>query len=63
MTAAADTIVSVAVFAPVRQLFDYRAGDAIGLAPGMRVWVPFGRTHRVGVVVTRRRAAAEDPRV
>lgn len=60
MTTVADSIVSVAVFAPLRQLFDYRTGDVSGLTPGMRVWVPFGRSHRVGVVVARRRAAADE---
>ncbi|MEX2480574.1 MAG: primosomal protein N' [Gammaproteobacteria bacterium] len=54
-------VVSVAVFAPLRQLYDYRSdspNDAVDLAPGTRVWVPFGRSYRVGVVVAARMEAA-----
>ena len=55
-----EIIVSVAVPAPVRQLFDYRVQDAPPL-PGCRVIVPFGAGRRVGVAVqvTRRRATRE----
>src|SRR5690348_16943582 len=43
-------IARVALPVPVPLVFDYRS-DAIGMRPGCRVRVPFGRTHRVGVVV------------
>ncbi|MEQ8663406.1 MAG: primosomal protein N' [Gammaproteobacteria bacterium] len=46
--------VTVAVFAPLRQHYDYRwtatAADATAPAVGARVWVPLGRAHRVGIV-------------
>ncbi|MEQ8231558.1 MAG: primosomal protein N' [Gammaproteobacteria bacterium] len=44
--------VTVAVFAPLRQQFDYRWDSAERPAPalGARVWVPFGNSHRLGVV-------------
>jgi len=42
-------IVQVAVPSPLPRLFDYLS-DA-PLAPGSRVWVPFGRRRQVGVVV------------
>ena len=51
MTAA---ILAVAVDAPLRRLFDYRlpaSGEVQGVAPGQRVWVPFGRRKVVGLVV------------
>jgi primosomal protein N' (replication factor Y) (superfamily II helicase) len=47
-------ILRVAVPVPLPQLFDYLAPsgvDALGIAPGTRVLVPFGRGRRVGVVV------------
>ena len=48
-------ILRVAVASPLRQLFDYLppAGAARNppLAPGARVWVPFGRSTRVGLVI------------
>jgi primosomal protein N' (replication factor Y) len=45
----------VAIDTPLRQLFDYRAPeDGPALAPGHRVWVPFGRRRVVGVVVEAR---------
>jgi primosomal protein N' (replication factor Y) len=45
------SIVRVALDVPLPELFDYRAaGDASTLV-GCRVRVPFGRSHRVGVVV------------
>ncbi|MDY0064882.1 MAG: primosomal protein N' [Steroidobacteraceae bacterium] len=45
-------IIKVAVDAPLRRLFDYRAPDSGAAAPGMRVLVPFGRRRTVGVVVS-----------
>lgn len=54
MTATAP-IVSVAVSAPLRQAFDYRlAPGQAAPARGARVWVPFGRSERLGVVVAMR---------
>ena len=47
-------ILAVAIDAPLRRLFDYRAPthcDPNGLRPGQRVWVPFGRRKAVGVIV------------
>jgi primosomal protein N' (replication factor Y) len=46
-------ILAVAVDTPLRRTFDYRA-PAQPLAPGQRVWVPFGRRRIVGVVVAHR---------
>ena len=45
-------ILGVAIDAPLRRLFDYRApeGQAL-LTPGQRVWVPFGKRRTVGVIV------------
>ena len=47
--------VTVAVFAPLRQCYDYRWEAPAEAAPtpaeGARVWVPFGRSHRVGIVI------------
>ncbi|HEY4367923.1 MAG TPA: primosomal protein N' [Steroidobacteraceae bacterium] len=50
-------ILGVAIDAPLRRLFDYRAPDGIDpalLLPGSRIWVPFGRRRIVGVVVESR---------
>lgn len=50
-------ILAVAIDAPLRRLFDYRAPvgvDAAQLVPGTRVWVPFGRRRVVGVIVEHR---------
>lgn len=47
-------ILAVAIDAPLRRLFDYRApapADRSTLRPGQRVWVPFGRRKAVGVIV------------
>ena len=47
-------ILGVAIDAPLRRLFDYRAPASIepeALQPGQRVWVPFGRRKAVGVIV------------
>jgi len=48
------TLLAVAIDAPLRRLFDYRAPpslDPARLQPGQRVWVPFGRRKAVGVIV------------
>jgi primosomal protein N' (replication factor Y) len=48
-------ILAVAIDTPLRRTFDYRApAQHPDLAPGQRVWVPFGRRRVVGVVVERR---------
>jgi primosomal protein N' (replication factor Y) len=47
-----DVILAVAIDTPLRRTFDYRS--ELDLAPGQRVWVPFGRRRVVGVVVARR---------
>ena len=48
-------ILAVAIDTPLRRTFDYRApADSADIAPGQRVWVPFGRRRVVGVVVGRR---------
>ncbi len=47
-------ILGVAIDAPLRRLFDYRAPPTVEpekLQPGQRVWVPFGRRKAVGVIV------------
>jgi primosomal protein N' (replication factor Y) (superfamily II helicase) len=47
-------ILVVAIDAPLRRLFDYRAPPQAApglLRPGVRVWVPFGRRRALGVVV------------
>jgi len=49
-----EPILGVAIDAPLRRLFDYRAPpqvDAGKLLPGQRVWVPFGRRKAVGVIM------------
>jgi primosomal protein N' (replication factor Y) len=48
-------ILAVAIDTPLRRTFDYRApAQQPAIAPGQRVWVPFGRRRVVGVVVERR---------
>ena len=48
-------ILAVAIDTPLRRTFDYRApAQQPDLAPGQRVWVPFGRRRVVGVIVERR---------
>jgi primosomal protein N' (replication factor Y) (superfamily II helicase) len=48
-------ILVVAIDTPLRRTFDYRApAQEPDIAPGQRVWVPFGRRRVVGVVVERR---------
>jgi len=52
-----SSILVVAIDAPLRRLFDYRAPPQAApesLRPGVRVWVPFGRRRMVGVVVETR---------
>ncbi len=48
-----QSVARVAVFAPVKKLFDYRIPDehVARLSPGTRVRVPFGRGRRIGLVV------------
>jgi len=48
-----EVIVAVAIDTPLRRTFDYRAEQS-DLAPGQRVWVPFGRRRVVGVVIAQR---------
>lgn len=53
----AGSILAVAVDAPLRRLFDYRAPPQVAAArlqPGVRLWVPFGRRRVVGVLVATR---------
>ena len=55
-----DQVAEVIVFAPLRQTFDYLLpvdSEAVPVA-GARVWVPFGRGHRVGVVARLKPAVA-----
>ncbi len=50
----ADPVLRVALPAPVWGLFDYLPPEGVGaerLQPGTRVWVPFGRGRRCGLVV------------
>ena len=52
-----NDILRLAVDVPLRRLFDYRPPpgvDAAQLAPGVRLWVPFGRRRVVGVLIERR---------
>lgn len=51
------SIVRVAVFCPLRQLFDYRSGDDPA-PPGALVKVPFGPRQSLGVVVEQPQQAA-----
>jgi primosomal protein N' (replication factor Y) (superfamily II helicase) len=44
-------IARVAVFAPVERVFDYRVPASLAVAPGARVWAPFGGRTLEGVVV------------
>ena len=48
---ATPTVVRVAVPTPLPTCFDYLPGRAGSLHPGVRVRVPFGRGHSVGIVV------------
>ena len=60
------TVLDVAVFAPLRQTFDYfapsRVEDAGRIVPGCRVRVPFGRGARLGVVLGCREAWGDETR-
>ena len=47
----AQRVISVAVFAPAHGVFHYLAPGDAQLEAGSRVWVEFGRSHRVGLVV------------
>ena len=52
-----SALLAIAVDAPLRRLFDYRAPpgvDPAALLPGVRLWVPFGRRRVIGVLVGRR---------
>ena len=55
-------ICDVAVSAPVRGLFSYTLDDETlrRPEPGTRVWVPFGRGQRVGVIVSWRESVPND---
>jgi primosomal protein N' (replication factor Y) (superfamily II helicase) len=58
-----SAILVVAIDAPLRRLFDYRApaqSAPESLLPGVRVWVPFGRRRVVGVLV-KTRASSDVP--
>ncbi|MDQ6986810.1 MAG: primosomal protein N' [Mariprofundaceae bacterium] len=47
-----ETIVDIAVFCPMRQLFSYRWPLSLGVVQaGLRVRVPFGRSMRNGIVI------------
>ncbi|MGB5103540.1 MAG: primosomal protein N' [Steroidobacteraceae bacterium] len=53
-------LLAVAIDAPLRRLFDYRAPPGVDsrlLQPGIRLWVPFGRRRVVGVLVELRDAS------
>ena len=52
-----SNVLAIAIDAPLRRLFDYRAPtqvDPDALRPGVRLWVPFGRRRVVGVLVETR---------
>jgi len=53
-------LVSVAIAAPLRRLFDYAVADTdpARLLPGVRVRVPFGRREQIGVVLEAPREVA-----
>ncbi len=56
-------IVTVALFTPLRRVFDYLLPDALlDCAPqaGQRVMVPFGRTRRIGIALERKDASNID---
>ena len=60
-------LLAIAIDAPLRRLFDYRApadADPSRLVPGVRLWVPFGRRRVVGVLVeTRDRSELPDSKL
>ena len=52
-----SNVLAIAIDAPLRRLFDYRAPTQVDpdtLRPGVRLWVPFGRRRVVGVLVETR---------
>jgi primosomal protein N' (replication factor Y) len=50
--------VAVAVPAPLYRAFDYRVGEGMTIAPGVRLRVPFGRRQLTGVALAAPRAAS-----
>jgi primosomal protein N' (replication factor Y) len=56
-------ILRVAVPVHVPRLFDYlySGADAVEPLPGMRVEVPFGRRHKIGMIVARAARSGHDP--
>jgi len=54
-------IARIALDRPLDRLFDYRIPGHIGLAPGQRVRVPFGRGETIGIVVELAQASELDP--
>ena len=60
--APASGVLQVAVLSPVRSTFEYLPREeGSPVPPGTRVRVPFGRSHRVGVVLGAARASALAP--
>ena len=56
-------IISVALFTPLRRVFDYLLPDALrelAPLPGQRVMVPFGRARRIGIALERKDGSAID---
>ena len=56
-------IISVALFTPLRRVFDYLLPDELrdqAPQPGQRVMVPFGRTHRIGIALARKDGSTID---
>ncbi|MBI5461362.1 MAG: primosomal protein N' [Gammaproteobacteria bacterium] len=58
-----ESILRVAVPSPLHRLFDYLPprAEAVALAPGMRVQIPFGRGRAVGMLVDIARTTDFDP--
>ncbi|MBU0499854.1 MAG: primosomal protein N' [Gammaproteobacteria bacterium] len=44
-------ILRIAVFAPLRRLYDYLPPEGVTVREGVRVLVPFGRSRRIGIVI------------
>lgn len=44
-------ILRIAVFSPLRRLFDYLGKDTPSLQPGVRIKVPFGTKERIGILI------------
>jgi primosomal protein N' (replication factor Y) (superfamily II helicase) len=56
-------IVTVALFTPLRRVFDYLLPEALTAqapAPGQRVVVPFGRVRRIGIALERKDVSTID---